>query len=433
MNMIDIISKKRDGQALSQAEIQYWVDAMVADQVPDYQSSALLMAIYINGFNEQETSDLTLAMAHSGDVVDLSSIAGKIADKHSTGGVGDKTSLVLTPLVAACGGKVAKMSGKGLGHTGGTIDKLAAIPGFSTSLDSQRFIQQVNDINCAIIEQTANLVPADKILYALRDVTATVSAVPLIASSIMSKKLASGADTILLDVKYGDGAFMATKEAAIELAETMISIGNNNNRDTRAIISSMEQPLGYSIGNALEVKEAIDTLRDEGPEDLRELCVEAASIMLVQSKVHDDIESAKAHVEEVLASHQALEKFKEMIQAQDGDPSVVDFISKFPKSNLRSAVLAPQSGYIAKIHAQNLGMAAVALGAGRQVKDDPINYGVGIVLTVKVGDPINKDDALCIVYHDEPIEDAFLEQVMHDFEISDKPVAASPLIETILD
>lgn len=433
MNMIDIISKKRDKKALSQAEIQFWIDQMVSDQVPDYQSSALLMAIVLNGLNESETSNLTMAMAKSGDVIDLSMIDGKVSDKHSTGGVGDKTSLIITPLVAACGGKVAKMSGKGLGHTGGTIDKLAAIEGFSTSLDSQSFIKQVNQINCAIIEQTGNLVPADKILYALRDVTATVSSIPLIASSIMSKKLASGADTILLDVKYGDGAFMQTKEAAIELAQTMIKIGKNNNRDTRAIISSMEEPLGYSIGNALEVKEAIATLQNEGPTDLQHLCVEAASIMLVQSEIHENVDQAREAVLEALSSYKALDKFKEMIQAQHGDPLIVDNPSRLPRSKHKSVLLSKTGGYISRIHTQNLGLAAMMLGAGRKVKDDVINYGVGLVLTVKVGDYIRANETLCVIYHDEPLSESYLSDLGNDFEISSEPVEANQLIEAILD
>lgn len=432
MNMIEIIAKKRDKKELTKQEIEFWINEMVQKNIPDYQSSALLMAIVLNGLNDLETSYLTNAMKDSGDVIDLSNIEGKTCDKHSTGGVGDKTSLVLTPLVAACGGKVAKMSGKGLGHTGGTIDKLASIPNFSTSLTNQEFIDQVNTINCAIIEQTQNLVPADKILYGLRDVTATVSSIPLIASSIMSKKLASGADTILLDVKYGDGAFMQNKEDAILLAKAMIAIGKNNNRDTRALISSMDQPLGYSIGNAIEVKEAIATLNNEGPEDLRDLCVEAAAIMLVQSEVFDDVDKAKEKAYEALTSGAALAKLKEMIKAQHGDPSVVDNIKLLPKSKQRSALLAKKSGYISKIHTQQLGLSAMALGAGRKTKEDPINYGVGLILTVKVGDFINKDDVLCMVYHDEPLDQDYLDHLSSTFEIKNEATASSPLIDTVL-
>ena len=432
MNMIEIIAKKRDKKELTKQEIEFWINEMVQKNIPDYQSSALLMAIVLNGLNDLETSYLTNAMKDSGDVIDLSNIEGKTCDKHSTGGVGDKTSLVLTPLVAACGGKVAKMSGKGLGHTGGTIDKLASIPNFSTSLTNQEFINQVNTINCAIIEQTQNLVPADKILYGLRDVTATVSSIPLIASSIMSKKLASGADTILLDVKYGDGAFMQNKEDAILLAKAMIAIGKNNNRDTRALISSMDQPLGYSIGNAIEVKEAIATLNNEGPEDLRDLCVEAAAIMLVQSEVFDDVDKAKEKAVEALTSGAALAKLKEMIKAQHGDPSVVDNIKLLPKSKERSALLAKKSGYISKIHTQQLGLSAMALGAGRKTKEDPINYGVGLILTVKVGDFINKDDVLCMVYHDEPLDQDYLDHLSSTFEIKNEATASSPLIDTVL-
>ncbi len=433
MNMIDIIAKKRDKKSLSKAEIDHWIHGMVAGNVPDYQSSALLMAIVLNGLDQRETYDLTIAMKNSGDIIDLSQIIGKTCDKHSTGGVGDKTSLVLTPLVAACGGKVAKMSGKGLGHTGGTIDKLASIPNMTTLLDNDRFIKQVNDINLAIIEQTQNLVPADKILYALRDVTATVPAIPLIASSIMSKKLASGADAILLDVKYGDGAFMQTQKDAEELAKAMIAIGKNNGRDTRATITSMDQPLGYSIGNAIEVKEAIATLHNEGPEDLTQLCIEAATIMLVQSEVFKTMEDAKEHVIEALQSGKAFSKFKDMIVAQGGDPEVIEHPSRLPKSNQRTALLSNTSGTISKIHAQQLGLIAMALGAGRKVKDDVINYGVGLILTVKVGDKISVNDVICMIYHDDPLTDDLIEQLHQCFEYSNEPVQAPVLIAALLD
>lgn len=433
MNMIEIIANKRDKKILSKQEIEYWISQMVEENIPDYQSSALLMAIVLNGLNAQETSDLTIAMKDSGDVIDLSGIQGKTCDKHSTGGVGDKTSLVLAPLVAACGGKVAKMSGKGLGHTGGTIDKLASIPGFSTLLDNDAFIEQVNRINCSIIEQTKNLVPADKILYGLRDVTATVPAIPLIASSIMSKKLAAGAETILLDVKYGDGAFMQTKEDAVALAQAMIEIGNNNHRNTKAMISSMEQPLGYSIGNALEVKEAIATLKNEGPEDLKELCVTAASYMLVQSDVFDTLEAARARALDALENGDALDSLKAMIEAQGGDPLVVDKPNMLPKSSDRTAVLASNPGYISEIHTQRLGLSAMALGAGRKVKGDPINYGVGLVLTVKMGDLVEAGDVLCMIYHDGACDDSFVEEVRSHFELSETKVEPKPLIETILE
>lgn len=433
MNMIDIIAKKRDKKVLSKEEIQYWISNMVDGTIPDYQSSALLMAIVLNGFNSSETYDLTIAMKDSGDVIDLSAIHGKTCDKHSTGGVGDKTSLVLAPLVAACGGKVAKMSGKGLGHTGGTIDKLAAIPGFSTLLENDVFINQVNEINCAIIEQTKNLVPADKILYGLRDVTATVPAIPLIASSIMSKKLAAGADTILLDVKYGDGAFMQTKEDAIALAQAMIDIGKNNNKDTKAMISSMEQPLGFAIGNALEVKEAIDTLNNQGPQDLKELCVLAASYMLVQSDVFDNFELAKEKALQALENKEALQSLQAMIKAQGGDERVVHQLDLLPASNHQTRVVAPQSGYISRIHTQDLGLSAMALGAGRKVKEDLINYGVGLVLQVKMGDYINKGDTLIIIHHDDKCSEEFINEVRGHFEISKKKVQSKPLIETILE
>ena len=433
MNMIDIISKKRDNKVLTQPEINYWIKEMVNESIPDYQSSALLMAIVLNGLNDQETSDLTIAMKDSGDVIDLSNVQGKTSDKHSTGGVGDKTSLVIAPLVAACGGKVAKMSGKGLGHTGGTIDKLASIEGLSTMLDNDQFIKQVNEINLAIIEQTKNLVPADKILYGLRDVTATVSSIPLIASSIMSKKLAAGADTILLDVKYGDGAFMQTLDDAKALAKAMIAIGKKNQKDTRAMITSMDQPLGYSIGNALEVKEAIATLANEGPEDLKELCVEAASIMLVQGDLFEDVDTARNRVHEVLSNGEALAKLKAMIRAQGGNEAVVDRPNLLPKSKDRTALLSKNEGYISRIHAQQLGLSAMALGAGRRVKEDAINYGVGLILTVKVGDFVSKNDVICMIYHDEHLDDDFLSQLYDSFEFSMEKPASQPLIAAFLD
>ena len=385
-NMLEIIVKKRDKQDLTQDEIAYWIKELVANRVPDYQSSALLMAIVLNGLNEQETAWLTHEMMHSGDVVDLSSIKGMTNDKHSTGGVGDKTSLVLAPIVAACGGKVAKMSGRGLGHTGGTIDKLESFPGFSTEITSQQFANLVNTNGLAIMGQSHNLVPADKMLYALRDVTGTVPAIPLIASSIMSKKLAAGSDAILLDVKFGDGAFMKDVDHARELANAMISIGKHANKNTIAILSDMNQPLGFAIGNALEVKEAIATLKGEGPEDLTNLCVEAASLMLVQSKHFESVSKAKEAVYRVINDGSALEKFKVFIQSQGGDVAYIDDISLLPQSKYVTPFLASSTGYVKTIEAMPLGLAATLLGAGRLTKDDVLKFGVGFVLKAKVGE-----------------------------------------------
>jgi pyrimidine-nucleoside phosphorylase len=432
-NMLEIIVKKRDKQDLTQAEISFWIKELVANRVPDYQSSALLMAIVLNGLNEQETAWLTHEMMNSGDVVDLSSIEGMTNDKHSTGGVGDKTSLVLAPIVAACGGKVAKMSGRGLGHTGGTIDKLESFPGFSTEITSQQFAHLVNTNGLAIMGQSQNLVPADKMLYALRDVTGTVPAIPLIASSIMSKKLAAGSDAILLDVKFGDGAFMKDVDHARELAYAMISIGKHANKNTIAILSDMNQPLGFAIGNALEVKEAIATLKGEGPEDLTNLCVEAASLMLVQSKHFNSISKAKEAVYRVLKDGSALNKFKTFIQAQGGDVKYVDDISLLPSSKHVTPFLAYSSGYIKTIEAMPLGLAATLLGAGRLKKDDVLKFGVGFVLKAKVGDEVKIDDVICEIHHDDPIPEDVFTKLQDAIVISPSPVSSPILIHEICE
>ena len=432
-NMLEIIVKKRDKQDLTHDEIAYWIKEMVANRVPDYQSSALLMAIVLNGLNEQETAWLTNEMMHSGDVVDLSSIKGMTNDKHSTGGVGDKTSLVLAPIVAACGGKVAKMSGRGLGHTGGTIDKLESFPGFSTEITSQQFAHLVNTNGLAIMGQSHNLVPADKMLYALRDVTGTVPAIPLIASSIMSKKLAAGSDAILLDVKFGDGAFMKDVDHARELANAMISIGKHANKNTIAILSDMNQPLGFAIGNALEVKEAIATLKGEGPEDLTNLCVEAASLMLVQSKHFNSILEAKEAVYRVIKDGSALDKFKTFIEAQGGDVAYIDDISRLPQSKHITPFLATSSGYIKTIEAMPLGLAATLLGAGRLTKDDVLKFGVGFVLKAKVGDKVYIDDVICEIHHDDPIPDDVLSKLSDAIVISSTPVDSPVLIHEICE
>lgn len=432
MRMIEIIAKKRDKGVLNDQEIQFWIDGLVNGSIPDYQSSALLMAIVLNSMNAHETTALTLAMMNSGDVLDLSQIEGIKVDKHSTGGVGDKTSLVVGPMVAACGAKVAKMSGRGLGHTGGTLDKLESIENFNIFLDEKQFIQQVTDISVAIVGQTGQLVPADKTLYALRDVTATVSAIPLIASSIMSKKLASGADTILLDVKYGDGAFMQTAEEAKELALAMIEIGRLSKRDTRAMISDMNQPLGLAIGNALEVKEAIETLKGVGPKDFTELCISAGIIMLKQAKLASDDVIAREMLTDVIFNGKALEKFKQFVAAQGGNPAVADDMSLLPSSKTVSEIKATRSGYLKEMKAMKLGLVAMKLGAGRATKDDVILPGVGLVLNKKVGEKLSIGDVLMYVHHDSPLSNQLLQEMDDCFEFSDQAVQTPPLIAEIL-
>lgn len=432
MRIIDIIEKKKQGLELSKAEIDYWIKGLMDQSIADYQTSALLMAIVLKGMSVEETSNLTIAMLNSGDTIDLSSIAGIKVDKHSTGGVGDKTSIVLGPLVAACGAKVAKMSGRGLGHTGGTLDKLESIPGFNINLNKAEFISQVNDIGLAIIGQTDQTVPADKSIYALRDVTATVGSIPLIASSIMSKKLASGADTILLDVKYGEGAFMETKEAAENLAKTMIDIGKHLNKNVRAMITGMNQPLGFAIGNTLEVQEAIASLKGKGPKDLEVLCHNSAAIMLLQAKLYKDFDQALAAVKEVVLDGSALLKLEAMIKAQDGDFRVVSDDSLFKKSKYTSQIKSEKSGYLEDIMAHQLGVLAMQLGAGRLRANDNINHAVGLVIKHKVGDKVAVGDQLVTVYHDQSLNNEWLEKLKQSFKVTDKQVVAQPIIYKIL-
>jgi pyrimidine-nucleoside phosphorylase len=430
--MIEIIAKKRDGLQLSKEEIQYWVTGLTSGEIPDYQSSALLMAIVLNGMSDIETTYLTMAMMHSGDVLDLSSIEGIKVDKHSTGGVGDKTSLVLGPMVAACGAKVAKMSGRGLGHTGGTIDKLEAIPGFSVTLSQSEFISQVNRLSLSIVGQTGSLVPADKKLYALRDVTATVPSIALIASSIMSKKLAAGANTILLDVKYGDGAFMHTPEKAEELARAMIAIGKLSNRDTRAMITDMNQPLGIAIGNALEVKEAIDTLNGQGPADFTELCFQAGTIMLMQANVCNDPAEARRLLEESITSKAAFNKFREFVAAQGGDVDCIDHPEKLAQAKFVTPLINQENGYITAIKATQLGISAMKLGAGRATKDDVINPAVGLLVYKKIGDFVKSGDILVDIHHDNELSIEFLHELNSSFVIEDHPGQPVALIAKIL-
>ena len=397
MRMYDIIAKKRDGGTLTQEEIAFAVNGFAAGSIPDYQMSALMMAVYLRGMTATETAQLTAAMAYSGDMVDLSGIGGVKADKHSTGGVGDKTTLVAGPIVAACGVKVAKMSGRGLGHTGGTLDKIEAIPGCSVSLTQEAFFRQVNDIGIAVIGQTGNLAPADKKMYALRDVTATVSCIPLIASSIMSKKLASGADCILLDVKTGNGAFMKTLEDSIALAKAMVDIGEHNGRRTAALITDMDTPLGRNIGNSLEVMESMDVLKGHGPADLTEVCLQLAANMLVLADKGTPAE-CRAMAEAAIADGSAFAKCKEMFAAQGGDTRVLDDYGLFEQPAASFELLAEQDGYIVANDAEKIGSASVLLGAGRQKKGDPLDFAAGITLHKKRGDYVKKGESLATFY-----------------------------------
>ena len=393
MRMYDVIEKKRDGGELTDEEIDFFISGYVSGEIPDYQASALAMAIFYEGMTPRETAKLTMAMAESGDMMDLSAIPGIKVDKHSTGGVGDKTTLVVAPIVASLGVKVAKMSGRGLGHTGGTLDKLESIPGLSVEISEPDFFKQVSEIGVAVAGQTGNLVPADKKLYALRDVTATVDSVPLIASSIMSKKIASGSNCILLDVKCGSGAFMKTVDSAVELAQAMVSIGEHVGRTTAALITGMDRPLGKNIGNALEVAEAVATLRGEGPEDLTAVCVELAANMLNLAG-KGSVEECRDLARGQIANGAGLAKLADMVAAQGGDAAVIRDTSKFDAAPFRREVLAKESGYMSAMNAERVGIASVALGAGREKKGDPIDMAAGIILERKTGDYVEKGEVL---------------------------------------
>lgn len=431
MRMVDIISKKRDGKALSTEEINFFVDGYTKGDIPDYQVSALAMAIYFQDMNEQERADLTMAIVNSGDVIDLSAIEGVKVDKHSTGGVGDTTTLVLAPLVAALDVPVAKMSGRGLGHTGGTIDKLEAIKGFHIELSKQDFVELVNRDKVAVVGQSGNLTPADKKLYALRDVTGTVNSMALIATSIMSKKIAAGADAIVLDVKTGAGAFMKTEEEAEALAHAMVKIGNNVGRKTMAVISDMSQPLGFAIGNALEVKEAIDTLKGQGPKDLTELVLTLGSQMVVLAKKAATLEEARQKLQEVIDSGKALAKFKSFLTNQGGDASIVDDPEKLPQAAYKIELPALDSGYVSNIVADELGVAAMILGAGRATKEDEIDLAVGLMLNKKVGDKVEKGESLVTIYSNKENVDDVKERLYANIEIAD--YAEEPtLIHTLI-
>ncbi|MEH7494398.1 pyrimidine-nucleoside phosphorylase [Neobacillus sp. 3P2-tot-E-2] len=398
MRMVDLIEKKRDGEELTTEEIKFIINGYTDGSIPDYQVSALTMAIFFQGMTEKERADLTMAMVESGDQIDLSQIEGIKVDKHSTGGVGDTTTLVLGPLVAALGVPVAKMSGRGLGHTGGTIDKLEAVKGFHVEIENEEFIELVNKNKIAVIGQSGNLTPADKKLYALRDVTATVNSIPLIAGSIMSKKIAAGADAIVLDVKTGAGAFMKTIDDSRELAKAMVSIGNNVGRRTMAVISDMSQPLGFAIGNALEVKEAIDTLKGEGPEDLTELCLTLGSHMVYLAEKASSLAEARTMLENVIKDGSALEKFKVFLSSQGGDAQVVDDPSKMPQAQFTFELEAKEDGYVSEIVADEVGTAAMKLGAGRATKESVIDLAVGLVLRKKIGDQVKKGESLVTIY-----------------------------------
>lgn len=428
MRMVDLIEKKRDGKQLTKEEIEFIIKGYTDGDIPDYQMSAFMMAVFFRGMSESECAELTMAMTRTGDTIDLSGIEGIKVDKHSTGGVGDTTTLVLGPLVAAVGVSVAKMSGRGLGHTGGTIDKLEAIPGFHIELDNKEFIRLVNENKIAIVGQSGNLTPADKKLYALRDVTATVNSIPLIASSIMSKKIAAGADAIVLDVKTGAGAFMKNVDEAKELAQTMVNIGNAVGRETVAIISDMNQPLGYAIGNALEVKEAIATLKGEGPKDLEELCLTLGSHMVYLAKKADSLEEARSMLEEVIRNGKAIEKLKVFLQAQGGDPTVVDHVEKLPQAKYQFELEAKDSGYVSEIIANDVGTAAMILGAGRATKESEIDLSVGLELNKKIGDQVTKGESLVTIHSNQENIEEVKKKLYKSIKVSPADVERPPLI-----
>lgn len=418
MRMVDLIEKKRDGKELTTEEINFIINGYTHDEIPDYQMSAFAMAVFFKDMTERERADLTMAMVNSGDTIDLSAIEGIKVDKHSTGGVGDTTTLVLAPLVAALDIPVAKMSGRGLGHTGGTVDKLEAVEGFHVEITNEEFIKLVNENKIAVIGQSGNLTPADKKLYGLRDVTATVNSIPLIASSIMSKKIAAGSDAIVLDVKTGAGAFMKTAEDAKELAHAMVSIGNNVGRKTMAVISDMSQPLGLAIGNSLEVKEAIDTLKGEGPADLEELCLALGSQMVYLAGKASSLDEAREKLKEVIANGKALEKFKLFLASQGGDASVVDQPERLPQAKFLIEVPAKEDGFVAELVADEIGTAAMLLGAGRATKESEIDLAVGLMLNKKVGDAVKVGDSLVTIHANRENVDDVLKKLYESIRIA---------------
>lgn len=430
--MVDIIERKRDGHPLTREEISFFVKGYVDETIPDYQASALAMAIYFRGMDEREIADLTDLMMHSGKTIDLSSIPGLKVDKHSTGGVGDKTSLVVGPLVAACGAKVAKMSGRGLGHTGGTLDKMESVPGMRIGLTDKEFKDQVSRIGLAIAGQTGEIDPADKKLYALRDVTGTIESVPLIASSIMSKKLASGSDCILLDVKFGSGAFMKTFEAAKELAQTMVKIGDLLHRDTRAILTDMDQPLGLAVGNSLEVKEAIATLKGHGPKDLVELARKAGGIMLEQAHIVASAEEGEKRIQEAIDNGSGFEKLCALFEAQGGDVSYIREPERFPVAKHIVEIVAEESGYVRRIDSLTIGVSAMKLGAGREKMSDTIDMSAGILLKKKVGDRVEKGEVLALCHTNKEGVDEVLREVHDAFQLSSTPITVPPIVHAYI-
>lgn len=432
MRMVDIIIKKRDGHELSDEEIRFFVKGYVDGLIPEYQASAFNMAVLFKGMTNKEISTLTDAMEHSGATMDLSRITGVKVDKHSTGGVGDKTSLVLGPMVAACGAMLAKMSGRGLGHTGGTLDKLESIPGMNISVSEEDFVKQVNEIGIAIIGQTQSLVPADKKLYALRDVTGTVESIPLIASSVMSKKLASGSDTILLDVTFGEGAFMKNIDSARVLARTMVDIGNSLGRDTRAVLSDMNEPLGFAVGNALEVKEAIEALHGRGPKDLMELCYTCGAIMLEQAKIVNNHEEGLEMLHLAISEGKAFDKFVAFVKAQGGDVEYILHPEKFELAKHIVSVISEKEGYISKINALEIGESAMRLGAGRATLNDTIDMASGIVLTKKVGDYVNKGDVLCYIHTNKDDYQSIIKDILNAYIFKKEEVETHPVVHEIV-
>ncbi len=436
MRMYDLIYKKREGEELSPEEISYIIKGYTAEEIPDYQLAAWAMAVFFQGMTAEETAHLTREVAHSGDIVDLSDIPGTKVDKHSTGGVGDKTTLVLVPLVAAAGVPVPKMSGRGLGHTGGTIDKLESIPGFQTEMERSRFLKQVNEIGAAIIGQTGNLTPADKKLYALRDVTATVDSRPLIASSIMGKKIAGGADAIVLDVKTGSGSFMVEREEARKLARLMVEIGLELERKTIALLTDMSQPLGFAIGNALEMKEAAATLKNQGPLDLTKICLKLGAAMLTAGGYSTGMEEAEAELTEILKSGEALEKMKKIITAQGGDSRILEEPELLPRAELTEELTAKKSGYISEINAREIGLIAMSLGAGREKKGDSIDPAAGVEVLVKQGDEVETGATLARLHTADKYKSRLpelLERLSKAVKINPEPISPEELIQEIIE
>ncbi|MCP3025791.1 pyrimidine-nucleoside phosphorylase [Halobacillus sp. A5] len=432
MRMVDVIVKKRDGGELTKKEIEFFVEGYTKGDIPDYQASALTMAIYFKGMTQEETANLTQAMVSSGETIDLSAIHGHIVDKHSTGGVGDKVTFIVGPLVASAGVPVAKMSGRGLGHTGGTLDKLEAVEGLKIEMTKDEFIKNVNKHKLAVAGQTGNLAPADKKLYALRDVTGTVNSLPLIAGSIMSKKLASGADSIVLDVKTGSGAFMKTLEDSEALAREMVNIGNNLGRNTVAVISDMNQPLGFEVGNANEIREAAEILQGKKVMDLRELSLEIASHMTVLAEAFTSYEEAYESLEKNIDNGKAFEAFRTFIEAQHGSTEMIDDLSLLPKASYDIEVKAEKDGYIKAIDAESIGVAAMYLGAGRATKDDVINHGVGITLNKKIGDQVKEGEQLVILHSDYKEAEDSVQKVKEAYQITDEIVKAPTLVHKVI-